>query len=580
MHVTSRSEVTNKVIKDLCSRSGTLIEFVQHYQQIQMDWRNRERAENAFCLGISGQYVERNRLLTHAAKVYTRNVYKIFEKEAVNNINVKLIDSPVDYTVDELEFTVGDVEERNRPRRVLFNQRTEAVSCTCRMWETEGVLCRHILKVFFTINLRRLPDGCILKRWTRHARNRSPNSILTPSSGDLMADMLFVNSVMRLTYALALECNESAEDRATVHERISVLYNDICGRKQKPTTANRHAQPQNHAPTAAAFRDPPVATHAWFLNKRAGPHCENNKIPHQQKDGGASRTITGAQCGSEWSPYGAFGSAPATNTNNGGYENEASRAVSISRCANTGLIWTVWSRVELAGRPDVMLYLRVTARTLSICTGDKTMSGTEPLSQNSSFYSGSWTRAVEKIVLQKLRLARWSRDWEPGGNSTANQTVLRRIVDEMRVEYLVTISLPSIEWKCHQWERRHAEFSEIISRSGVQYDALRNTVEASEMTWTTIAEEDPRYLIYKKGPEAEWGLMRSVFASMIQISSSADSDRSRIQISSGRSTSHLPIQIVSSTWSGFGQASSTTSDVLDQPRRSVESLPDSGSEEF
>ncbi|KAH6775855.1 hypothetical protein C2S52_013416 [Perilla frutescens var. hirtella] len=473
--------------------------------------RNRERAEDAFCLGIPGQYVERNRLLTHATKVYTRNVYKIFEKEAVDNINVYLIDSPVDYMVDELEFTVGDIEERNRPRCILFNQRTEVVSCTCRMWEMEGVLCRHILKVFFTINLRRLPDGCILKRWTRHARNRSPNSILTPPSGDLMDDMLFVNSVMRLTYALALECNESAEDRASVHK-----------------------QPGHTAETIRSF-----------ASKRTGEH----RAP--------------SQCGSEWSPYGAFGSTLATNTNNGGYENESSHAASISGdgmytkkffissatvlikvvqpgCANTGLIWTVWSRVELAGHTDVTLYLRVTARTLSICTSilykyhrliyqppccalrDKTMSGTEPLSQNSSFYSSSWTQAVEKIVLQKLRLARWSRDWEPRGNSTANQTVLRCIVDEI------------------------------------------NTVEASEMTWTTIAKEDPRYLIDKEGPEREWELMKSIFAPVIQISSSADSDRSQIQISSGRSTSHSPIQIVSSTWSGFGQASSTTSDVVDQ----------------
>ncbi|KAH6823854.1 hypothetical protein C2S53_013109 [Perilla frutescens var. hirtella] len=141
------------------------------------------------------------------------------------------------------------------------------------------------------------------------------------------------------------------------------------------------------------------------------------------------------------------------------------------------------------------------------------MSGTEPLSQDSSFYTGCWTRAVEKIILQKLRLARWSGDWESGGNTTANY--------------------------------------DLISRPAVQYDALRNTIEASEMTWRTIAGEDPHYLIYKEGPKTEWGLMRSVFA-----------------------------PIVSSTWSGFGQAYSITSDVVDQPSRSADSLLDSRLEEF
>ncbi|XP_028792395.1 protein FAR1-RELATED SEQUENCE 12-like [Neltuma alba] len=39
------------------------------------------------------------------------------------------------------------------------------------MFEHEGILCRHVLRVFQILELREVPSRYILHRWTRNAEN-------------------------------------------------------------------------------------------------------------------------------------------------------------------------------------------------------------------------------------------------------------------------------------------------------------------------------------------------------------------------------------------------------------------------
>ena len=45
------------------------------------------------------------------------------------------------------------------------------VSCSCRLFERIGILCRHALKGLDLVNIKHLPERYILKRWTRDARS-------------------------------------------------------------------------------------------------------------------------------------------------------------------------------------------------------------------------------------------------------------------------------------------------------------------------------------------------------------------------------------------------------------------------
>lgn len=172
LHATSRGELTNKVLKELCSRSSSLYEFVLNYEQIQTDWRTRESADDTLDIGVPGQIVKNNLLLVQAAKVYTRNVYKLFEHEVVASLSMAIMESPMNYFADDLEFKVSNQTGTHRLRLVKINRHTHVANCSCSKWETNGVLCRHIITIFLTMNIGRIPENMFLFRLTKGAKNR------------------------------------------------------------------------------------------------------------------------------------------------------------------------------------------------------------------------------------------------------------------------------------------------------------------------------------------------------------------------------------------------------------------------
>lgn len=52
------------------------------------------------------------------------------------------------------------------------------VSCSCRLFETEGFLCSHATKILREVlNSQEIPVQYILKSWTRNARTESVEGI-------------------------------------------------------------------------------------------------------------------------------------------------------------------------------------------------------------------------------------------------------------------------------------------------------------------------------------------------------------------------------------------------------------------
>ncbi|XP_057774969.1 protein FAR1-RELATED SEQUENCE 9-like [Salvia miltiorrhiza] len=209
LHATSRSKVTNKVLKDLCSATTSLHEFVIQYERLQHEWRLRESEEDTMCRGVPGQFIQNNNLLKHAASVYTRNVYKTFECEVTHSLNVKIMQHPYDFSADALVYAVSSSSSSNGIRTIHFRRPTRHASCSCQMWEAEGILCRHILNIMLLLNIDSLPAQFILYRWRKDAKNRFlPNQTNLSDEGgkDSIANMIFVNHNMKTLYDLMLEC--------------------------------------------------------------------------------------------------------------------------------------------------------------------------------------------------------------------------------------------------------------------------------------------------------------------------------------------------------------------------------------
>ena len=54
---------------------------------------------------------------------------------------------------------------------LTFDLKDDSVWCSCRHFESIGILCCHALKIYEVNEVRKLPEKYILKIWTKDARN-------------------------------------------------------------------------------------------------------------------------------------------------------------------------------------------------------------------------------------------------------------------------------------------------------------------------------------------------------------------------------------------------------------------------
>ncbi|XAR48702.1 hypothetical protein NMG60_11031604 [Bertholletia excelsa] len=144
----------------------------------------------------------------------TMTMFKAFQKELLEcygyvGIKITMEGSISRYLVQKC----GNGDERNT---VAFNANNLTFSCSCKMFEFEGMLCRHALKIFQMVNIRELPSRYILHRWTKNAKYGILRDIDSAgSSQDFRALML---------WSLREETRNYIEAGATSIERCKLAH--------------------------------------------------------------------------------------------------------------------------------------------------------------------------------------------------------------------------------------------------------------------------------------------------------------------------------------------------------------------
>ncbi|XP_057808527.1 protein FAR1-RELATED SEQUENCE 5-like [Salvia miltiorrhiza] len=223
LHATSRSEVTNKVIKELCNSTSTVHDFVIGFETILKTWRQTEFEEDTLCRGMPGMFVEQTCILIQVGELCTRNIFKSFEYELLHSVSVKMTHEPLDMNDDELVFKVCSRSAFTGCRTVRFNQATKMARCSCHMWETEGIMCRHMFRVYFHLNMDSVPDEMLMKRWRKDAKDRI--ALIRHESDDTGSNtfnnMLFVNHNTKRVYDMLVDCKNDAICRSAMDEYIT-----------------------------------------------------------------------------------------------------------------------------------------------------------------------------------------------------------------------------------------------------------------------------------------------------------------------------------------------------------------------
>lgn len=98
---------------------------------------------------------------------YTRKIYNLFGTEIMASMAFKM--NEVEITGTFHTFKLNE-EGRSTVYVVKLNSSDSTITCTCKMFESIGVLCRHALKVLNVRNITKIPPQYILQCWRKDAK--------------------------------------------------------------------------------------------------------------------------------------------------------------------------------------------------------------------------------------------------------------------------------------------------------------------------------------------------------------------------------------------------------------------------
>ncbi|KAF0936065.1 hypothetical protein E2562_038522 [Oryza meyeriana var. granulata] len=167
MMSTQNAEGTNNALKNF-RRKLCLPEFLEEYEKFITSLRQKELEADYNSRHTSPvPYVPDLPMLKTAAESYTRNLYSHFEEEFKKLFTLSCSLLSQDRTISTYKLTPLNSEEE---AYVVFNPEDTTVSCSCRMYECTGMLCKHALRVLNYSNIFALPSHYVYKRWTKCAK--------------------------------------------------------------------------------------------------------------------------------------------------------------------------------------------------------------------------------------------------------------------------------------------------------------------------------------------------------------------------------------------------------------------------
>ncbi|XP_050372711.1 protein FAR1-RELATED SEQUENCE 7 [Argentina anserina] len=151
-----------------------LMEFVPRYEKGLERRREEELKENFNCSILNAYLQTKEPVEEQCRRLYTLNIFRIFQKELLQSFSY--LGFKIYEEVDIVRYLVrkcgnGDDDKST----VTISASNHNVRCSCQMFEFEGVLCRHVLRVFQIMEIKEVPSHYILCRWRKNAEYGLPS---------------------------------------------------------------------------------------------------------------------------------------------------------------------------------------------------------------------------------------------------------------------------------------------------------------------------------------------------------------------------------------------------------------------
>ncbi|XP_078157878.1 protein FAR1-RELATED SEQUENCE 9-like isoform X2 [Carex rostrata] len=212
-----KAESLSNVFNGISDESTSLIDFLIRLDKLVASWRQSEVEEDYRCSqSVPPRVIKNSSLLNKAAELYTHKAYKLFEADFLDGNNATSYqETQCGGSLYRFQFMAQ--ARGSKVWIVLLDTSTMEVTCSCKKFETMGLLCPHSLNALNLKSVDRIPDRYMLNRWTKDARRRVygiGREQLSNSMAHLegsMAEMVYRNQAMKYVYNLLLKSCDNEE---------------------------------------------------------------------------------------------------------------------------------------------------------------------------------------------------------------------------------------------------------------------------------------------------------------------------------------------------------------------------------
>nr|XP_023929565.1 protein FAR1-RELATED SEQUENCE 5-like [Quercus suber] len=176
MKTTQLSESFNADLKDCLRTDFNIVEFFTHFETVVNQKRDKELEAEYNCRQKFPRLkLKSSPMLNQVATVYTPKLFDLFQTEVEEVMALSILERNVSQTHS---YVVG-VFNQNGKFEVMWNPLDETLSCSCRKFESFGILCRHGLKVLDALDIKLIPNRYIMKR---NCKANVEEDIIRPST--------------------------------------------------------------------------------------------------------------------------------------------------------------------------------------------------------------------------------------------------------------------------------------------------------------------------------------------------------------------------------------------------------------
>lgn len=220
----------NSNVLNILPNLSSLTERYLQIEKLLHVWRENETNEEFNCnQSIPACAIKHSPILRQASEVYTHKMYKLFEREFLDGLGgLSFEEFPCGGTLCQFKMKMLD-NGGLKEWVVKLDTLALEVECSCKKFQSMGVLCLHALKAFNLKNVATIPNKYILKRWTKQARKQIYNlSQNEPTQLEhLEFDSVYLNRVSRYSYDLATKSQQHSGARKILFKALEIAERNI-----------------------------------------------------------------------------------------------------------------------------------------------------------------------------------------------------------------------------------------------------------------------------------------------------------------------------------------------------------------